>query len=82
MSRVTLVNVALLHVPLGELTPCFTVHPRAKLQGTYTWPDGRRYDGMWEENRMHGHGVYTDASGHKWEGQFYNGSGPGLTCQL
>lgn len=51
-------------------------------QGTYTWPDGRRYDGMWEENRMHGHGVYTDASGHKWEGQFYNGSGPGLTCQL
>ena len=31
---------------------------------------------------MHGHGVYTDVEGHKWEGQFHNGSGPGLTCQL
>lgn len=56
--------------------------PLLPLQGTYAWPDGRRYEGQWEENRMHGLGVYRDARGHKWEGQFFNGSGPGLTCQL
>lgn len=38
--------------------------------------------GEWVDNRMHGLGVYTDVEGHKWEGQFFNGSGPGLTCQL
>ena len=38
--------------------------------------------GEWVENKMHGHGVFTDASGHKWEGDFHNGSGPGLTCDL
>ena len=38
--------------------------------------------GDWVDNKMHGHGVFTDASGHKWEGDFHNGSGPGLTCDL
>lgn len=38
--------------------------------------------GLWEHNRMHGDGIYTDAQGHQWSGQFFNGSGPGLTCLL
>lgn len=38
--------------------------------------------GLWEHNRMHGQGIYTDAEGHQWSGQFFNGSGPGLTCLL
>ena len=38
--------------------------------------------GLWEHNRMHGQGTYTDAEGHQWSGQFFNGSGPGLTCLL
>ena len=41
-----------------------------------------RMQGDWVDNKMHGHGVFTDASGHKWEGDFHNGSGPGLTCDL
>ena len=27
--------------------------------GTYTWGDGRRYEGQWEGNRMHGRGKFT-----------------------
>lgn len=38
--------------------------------------------GVWEHNRMHGQGIYTDAEGHQWSGQFFNGGGPGLTCLL
>eukprot|EP00798_Chlamydomonas_sp_ICE-L_P030534 gene30534-35563_t len=51
-------------------------------KGKYAWSDGQLYEGQWADNKMHGLGVYTDTSGHKWEGQFYNGSGPGLTLQL
>ncbi|MCO5592751.1 hypothetical protein L7F22_046754 [Adiantum nelumboides] len=50
--------------------------------GTYKWPDGRCYSGDWRDNKMHGNGVYVDKDGHKWTGQFFNGSGPGLTCEL
>ena len=53
-------------------------------EGTYSFPDGTsKYVGLWENSRMHGmDGVYTDKESHEWKGQFYNGSGPGLTCQL
>ena len=46
------------------------------------WADGRSYSGEWRENKMHGKGVYTDKDGHNWTGQFFHGSGPGLTCDL
>ena len=26
--------------------------------GVYTWADGKRYDGMWENGRQHGEGKY------------------------
>lgn len=38
--------------------------------------------GEWSEGKMHGQGSYTDGEGHVWEGQFYNGAGPGLTHRL
>jgi hypothetical protein len=38
--------------------------------------------GDWVSNVMHGQGSFTDTAGHCWAGQFYNGAGPGLTCQL
>lgn len=42
----------------------------------------RHAQGEWVEGRMHGQGTYVDGGGHQWEGQFYNGAGPGLTCRL
>ena len=48
-------------------------------QGTYTWADGSFYKGSWESNTMHGEGEYVDAEGRTWTGQYFNGSGPGLT---
>lgn len=38
--------------------------------------------GLWEHNRMHGQGIYTDSESHQWSGQFFNGSGPGLISLL
>lgn len=38
--------------------------------------------GQWVANVMHGEGCFTDTEGHQWTGQFFNGAGPGLTCQL
>jgi hypothetical protein len=29
---------------------------------------------------MHGSGVFFDTKGVSWEGQFYNGTGPGLNA--
>lgn len=29
-------------------------------QGTYTWPDGKRYIGQWQNNKMHGAGKCID----------------------
>eukprot|EP00877_Chromochloris_zofingiensis_P008805 jgi/Chrzof1/4178/Cz14g01260.t1 len=51
-------------------------------QGRYAWADGQVYEGSWMGNKMHGDGTLIDADGHRWTGQFYNGAGPGLTCQL
>lgn len=37
---------------------------------------------MWQDGKMHGEGSYIDQNGRKWDGQFYNGSGPGLKCNI
>ncbi len=29
--------------------------------GVYTWADGRKYDGMWENGKQHGEGKYIMA---------------------
>lgn len=41
--------------------------------GVYTWADGRRYDGMWENGKQHGEGVYYDAAGKARKGIWVNG---------
>jgi hypothetical protein len=40
--------------------------------GRYTWPDGSRYIGEWENGRMHGQGTQTFAGGEKYVGDFKN----------
>ncbi|KAJ1637222.1 hypothetical protein T492DRAFT_609678 [Pavlovales sp. CCMP2436] len=48
--------------------------------GKYNFPDGSTYEGRWTENQMHGAGMFVDKKGIIWKGQFYNGSGPGLSA--
>jgi len=36
--------------------------------GTFTWPDGRSYNGEWKDNMMHGQGTYTWMDGRKYIG--------------
>ena len=31
--------------------------------GVFTWPDGRKYDGEWKNDKQHGVGVSTSAPG-------------------
>ena len=56
-------------------------------QGTYTFPDGEKYVGEWENNKKHGQGTYTFPDGSKYEGEFRerlpNGQGttPSLVVQ-
>jgi hypothetical protein len=35
-------------------------------QGVYEWSDGRKYDGEWLDNNMHGKGLYTWKDGRKY----------------
>ena len=35
----------------------------------YTWLDGRKYEGTWKDNNMHGKGVYTWRDGRRYEGR-------------
>ena len=36
--------------------------------GKYIWPDGKMYEGQWEKNKMHGHGVLVWRDGKRYEG--------------
>jgi len=31
--------------------------------GTYLWPDGRKYEGEWKDNKMHGEGNFDWGDG-------------------
>ena len=42
------------------------------MKGVYTWLDGRRYEGEWVDNNMHGKGIYTWKDGRKYEGDYVN----------
>lgn len=55
------------HVYVGHMQ-------RGKLHGygVYTWPDGSRYDGMWNRDNRHGKGVYTQPDGARYDGQWKN----------
>ena len=34
------------------------------------WSDGRKYEGDWKNNKMHGNGMYTWADGRKYMGEY------------
>ena len=41
--------------------------------GTYTWKDGRKYEGEYNLDKKHGYGVYIWADGRQYEGNWANG---------
>mmetsp|Transcript_7183 Transcript_7183/g.14590 ORF Transcript_7183/g.14590 Transcript_7183/m.14590 type:complete len:186 (-) Transcript_7183:617-1174(-) len=50
--------------------------------GKYTWADGSWYEGSWCRNCFHGQGKYFNKTTNKtYEGQYYNGAGPGFYSQ-
>jgi hypothetical protein len=34
------------------------------------WNNGRKYNGEWKNNNMHGKGLYTRADGRSYDGEF------------
>jgi hypothetical protein len=42
-------------------------------QGTYTYPDGRKYEGEFKDGEISGQGTYTWSDGRKYEGEWVNG---------
>jgi hypothetical protein len=38
----------------------------------YKWADGRKYDGEWLNNNMHGNGSYSWKDGREYAGQYLN----------
>jgi hypothetical protein len=41
--------------------------------GIYTWNDGRKYEGMYKDDKKHGYGVYLWADGRTYEGFWFKG---------
>ena len=37
-------------------------------KGIYTWPDGRKYEGEYKDDKKDGEGVYTWPDGKKYDG--------------
>ena len=50
-------------------------------QGTYTWPNGRRYFGEFKDGLMNGQGTKTWSDGRKYVGEYKDGlmNGQGTT---
>ena len=40
--------------------------------GTYTWDDGAKYVGEWQNDKSHGQGTHTWANGDKYVGEWQN----------
>jgi len=43
-------------------------------QGVCTWPDGKKYDGGWQDNKQHGKAVLSDPLGKTQFGFWENGN--------
>ena len=41
--------------------------------GTYTWPNGKKYEGPWVNGLQDGEGKETEPEGHVYEGGFVEG---------
>ena len=42
-------------------------------QGTYTWPDGRIYQGEYKNDKKDGYGIYKWSDGRAYEGWWHKG---------
>jgi hypothetical protein len=42
-------------------------------RGVFTWPDGRKYEGGYLEDKKHGTGTFTWPDGKQYEGSWENG---------
>ena len=45
--------------------------------GTYTWANGNKYVGGWQDDKRHGQGTYTWANGRKFVGSYKDGKSHG-----
>jgi hypothetical protein len=43
-------------------------------QGSYTYPDGGKYEGEWKVGKNHGQGTFTFSDGGKYVGEFKDGN--------
>ena len=41
--------------------------------GVFTWPDGRKYDGEYVDDKKEGNGIFFWPDGRKYEGGWKNG---------
>lgn len=46
--------------------------------GIFTWPDGRKYEGEYSNDKKHGIGTYTWSDDKKYEGQWIDGKQSGI----
>jgi hypothetical protein len=42
-------------------------------KGVFTWPDGRKYEGEYSNDKKQGYGEYTWADGRTYKGNWLNG---------
>ena len=42
-------------------------------EGIFTWPDGRRYEGQYKDDKKDGYGLFEWADGKKYKGYWLNG---------
>jgi len=46
-------------------------------KGVFTWPDNRRYEGEFKNDKKEGFGLYEYGDGNKYEGEWKNGKQSG-----
>ena len=51
-------------------------------KGTFTWQDGRRYEGEYQNDKMHGKGTFTWQDGKKYVGDWEDGKRDGQGVML
>ena len=47
-------------------------------RGTFTWPDGRKYEGGYQNDKKHGVGTFTWPNGKCYEGNWSDGKQHGI----
>jgi len=63
---------------LGEFVPLYGKNNQIEKltpngQGTYTFPDGKKYVGKWKDGKYNGEGIFTRPNGSKYVGEFKDG---------